>query len=240
MNLIERIVTVCIADDHDVVRAGVRALLAAKKNIRIIAETNSGTQAVELAQKHRPDIFILDLAMPGLSGIEVIKKIRAFKSGILIIVLTMHTDTVYIKKSFGAGAAAYILKDDVQQDLIKAIEAVLTGERFISYSVGTGALNLMAEITEGMYSDLDSPLTRLTPRQRQVFELILKDKTFAEIGEALSISPRTVEVHKRMLMINLGLSSTNQLQRWAVETGIAKVNEDGDVVEIFAGVRQEK
>jgi DNA-binding NarL/FixJ family response regulator len=152
----------------------------------------------------------------------------------------MHTDTVYIKKSFGAGAAAYILKDDVQQDLIKAIEAVLTGERFISYSVGTGALNLMAEITEGMYSDLDSPLTRLTPRQRQVFELILKDKTFAEIGEALSISPRTVEVHKRMLMINLGLSSTNQLQRWAVETGIAKVNEDGDVVEIFAGVRQEK
>lgn len=201
-----------LADDHTIVRQGLKLILSAHEDLEVVGEAANGREAVELADKLRPDIVLMDVQMPELNGIEAAKKMVAAHPRVRILVLSMHKEAVYVREILKAGARGYILKDAIDTELLNAIRSVAKGDGYISPAVA-GALN---EKTK----DPSNPVDTLSPREREVLLLIADGKTNKEIATKLNLSVYTVDSHRGKIMEKLNLHSAGELVRFAIKNGL--------------------
>jgi DNA-binding NarL/FixJ family response regulator len=208
--------TTIIADDHEIVRRGLRGILESESSCRVIAEASDGLAAAQLVDKHKPHVLILDLNMPRLHGIEVLRQTRTSSPNTRVIVLSMHNDEPYVIESLRAGACAYILKGSESQEIVHAVREVLSGRRFLSASLSEWAINALV----AKPADDADPLQSLTQRERMVVQLAAEGCTNGEVAEKLFISPRTAETHRTNLLRKLGLQTQTDLVRFAIRKGL--------------------
>jgi DNA-binding NarL/FixJ family response regulator len=208
--------TAIIADDHEIVRRGLRGILEGEGGCRVIAEASDGLTAAQLAEKHKPTLLILDLNMPRLHGMEVLRQVRSSSPHTRVIVLSMHNDEPYVIEALRSGAAAYILKGSESQEILQALKEVLAGRRFLSATLSEWAINALV----AKPADDSDPLQSLTQRERMVVQLAAEGHTNAEIAEKLFISPRTAETHRTNLLRKLGLQTQTDLVRFAIRKGL--------------------
>jgi DNA-binding NarL/FixJ family response regulator len=208
--------TTIIADDHEIVRRGLRGILESESACRVVAEASDGLAAAQLVDKHKPNILILDLNMPRLHGIEVLRQTRTSSPGTRVIVLSMHNDEPYVIESLRAGASAYILKGSESQEIVHAVKEVLAGRRFLSATLSEWAINALV----AKPADDADPLQSLTQRERMVVQLAAEGCTNGEVAEKLFISPRTAETHRTNLLRKLGLQTQTDLVRFAIRKGL--------------------
>lgn len=212
---------VALADDHRLVRDGLRALLEAEGRYEVVAEADDGLQVVPLVEKERPDVLLLDLMMPGLHGLDVIDQLARRAPATRVIVLSMHSDEAYVVRALRSGATGYVLKDAPGSELLHAIEEVRQGRRYLSSHVSQRAIDVYLSANE--MAD-DDPYLTLTPREKEVLHLAAEGSTNTQIAHRLSISPRTVEVHRGNLMRKLGLRNVEQLVTFARSRGLIKAD----------------
>jgi DNA-binding NarL/FixJ family response regulator len=206
-------IKILLADDHALVRHGFRMILAAQPDMEIAGEAGNGREAVELAQKLKPDVVVMDVAMPELNGIEATRRIIELAPRARVLALSMHKDAVYVREILRAGARGYLLKDSADADLLAAVRAVAKGEGYLSPGVSDAVLSdYRRHVTD--------PLDLLTSREREVLQLIAEGKTNKEIATSLNLSVYTVEAHRGRLMEKLNLHSTGELVRFAVRSGL--------------------
>jgi len=208
--------TVLLADDHAVVAEGLASLL--RSDFEVVGTATDGAELVEAARRSRPDVIVTDLAMPGMSGLDALRRLRADGDGSApshakVIVLTMHADPELAAEALRAGASGFILKHAAGAELVAAIRSVLRGKTYLSTELADDVLGRLAEpgAPRGQ---------KLTPRQREVVRLLADGRTMKEVAASLGVSPRTVETHKYQIMEALGLGSTAELIRYAIEHGL--------------------
>jgi DNA-binding NarL/FixJ family response regulator len=210
-------VRILIADDHEVVRRGVCALLEAHPGWRICAEAAEGREAVEKATLHRPDVAILDVGMPGLNGLEAARKIREASPLSEVLILTMHESEQLIREVIAAGARGYVLKSDAGRDLVKAVEAMSHHQTFFTSRVAEVVAQGDAD---GGRPDEPGELSMLTHREREVTQLLAEGKGNKEVADVLGISVRTAETHRTNIMRKLGCHSFSDLVRYAIRNSL--------------------
>lgn len=207
---------VLIADDHAIVRAGLRALLVEAAAFDLVGEAVGGYEAIELVEKTKPDVLILDLSMPDLDGISVTRKVKPQFPDLKILILTLHEDEALLKEAIKAGAAGYILKRAAESELISAIRVILRGDLYIDPSMVRGLIEAEPK-SQGKQENQSEPLT---PREIKVLKLIVEGYTNRQIGQELNISIRTVEGHRANISDKLGLHSRVELVRYARQHGL--------------------
>jgi two-component system, NarL family, response regulator NreC len=216
-------IDIILADDHKVVRKGLKALLGAESDFRIVGEAGNGAEAVVLVEKLQPDILVLDLMMPGMNGLEVARSLSQSKSRAGIIILSMHNNEGYVTEALRTGVRAYVLKDAPPEELIYAIHEVIAGRCFMSASLSSKAIESYIHATR--LSPVD-PYSNLTRREQVVFLLSVQGLSTAEIAARLKLSPRTVETHRSNLMNKLNLHTKTQLIQFAIQKGLITANAD--------------
>jgi DNA-binding NarL/FixJ family response regulator len=209
---------VLLVDDHTVVRQGLRKILESDDEIEIVGEAGDGRSAVDMVQRMRPHVVVMDVALPELNGIEATRQITKRVDGAKVLVLTMHSDDVYVRQSLKAGARGYLLKDSEDLDLIKAVKAVGQGGSFFSPSVSK--VLLAGYLGDPTGKEVEDNLALLTDREREVLQLIAEGKTNKEVANLLSVSINTVETHRKHVMEKLDLHNTAELVRFAVRKKI--------------------
>jgi DNA-binding NarL/FixJ family response regulator len=215
---------ILIADDHAIVRSGLRLIIDAQEDLEVVGEAATGEETVEKATSLRPDILLLDIAMPGLNGLDAARLIRQQAAEVRIIVLTMYDDEAYLRQFLEMGTAGYVLKKAADTELLDAIRAVQRGEPFIYPS-------LMAQLIESYLKQPAAPTARegsedLSPREVEVLRLVALGHTSQQISDDLLISVNTVETHRAHIMEKLGLRGRAQLVRYALAKGLLKEGED--------------
>jgi DNA-binding NarL/FixJ family response regulator len=205
--------TIALADDHQVVRQGLRVLLEAEPDFSVVGEAGDGLAAIRLVESLNPNILLLDLMMPGLNGQEVIGTVRKRQPRTRTIVLSMHSSEPYVLEALKNGAAGYVLKDASCADLIRAVREVTAGRRFLSPPLSERAIDAYQEKARASVADAYDLLTR---REREVLQLTAEGHTNNAIGTRLSISPRTVETHRTNVMHKLGLRSHTELIKYSI------------------------
>lgn len=211
-------VRIVLVDDHSVVRKGVRALLEQEADLDVIGEAGNGLDAIEMVNKLKPDLVVLDLMMPGIHGLEVARRIIQEHAGIHVIVLSMHNDEGYVLAALRHGVSGYVLKETTEEQIVEAIRKVSQGERYLSPPISERAIEAYIQrAREGQVSD---PYETLTNREREVMQLSAQGLSNPEIATQLFISPRTVETHRANLMHKLGLASQTDLIRFALKRGL--------------------
>lgn len=211
-------IRVFLVDDHTVVRQGLRRILESDEEIEIIGEAGDGRSAVDLVQRLRPHVVVMDVALPGLNGIEATRQIMKRIEGIRVLVLSMHGDDVYVRQALKAGARGYLLKDSEDLDLIKAVKALRQGGSFFSPPVSRVVLSgYLGDKADG---EVEDSVSRLTDREREVLQLIAEGKTNKEVAHALTVSINTVETHRKHIMEKLDLHNTAELVRFAIRKKI--------------------
>jgi DNA-binding NarL/FixJ family response regulator len=208
--------TVVIADDHELVRRGLHSLLESVGSCTIVAEVADGLAAAQAVDKHKPALLILDLNMPRMHGLEVLKQVRASSPQTRVIVLSMHNDEPYVIEALRAGAAAYLLKGSESQEIAQAFKDVMAGRRYLSAPLSEWAINALTT----RVADTTDPLATLSPREREVLQFAAEGYGNPEIAEKLFISPRTAETHRTNLMRKLALQSQTDLVRFSIRKGI--------------------
>jgi DNA-binding NarL/FixJ family response regulator len=214
-------VTVALADDHRVVRAGLRALLLAEPGLEVVGEAGDGREAVDLVERLAPDVLILDLMMPGLGGLEVLRQVTRRSPRTRVVVLSMHGDEGYVVQALGNGAAAYVLKGASATELLHAVRVVRTGRRYLSPPLSEAAVELYTARVRAGGAD---PYDRLTAREREVLHLTAEGLSSTAISERLGISSRTAETHRANAMSKLGLHNRADLVRYAMARGLLPVD----------------
>jgi DNA-binding NarL/FixJ family response regulator len=209
--------TVILADDHQVVLDGFRALLEKEPDIQIIAEATDGLQLLPLVDKLKPDAIVVDLMMPGLGGLEVLKQVSAKHPAIKLAVLSMHDDESYVSEAFRSGARAYVLKRAPARELIQALRALANGARYLSPPLSEEKVERYLTRTKSATLD---PFDTLSTREREVLQLAAQGHTNAAIGDQLGIGRRTVETHRANLIRKLDLKSQADLVRYAIRRGL--------------------
>jgi DNA-binding NarL/FixJ family response regulator len=206
-----------LVDDHTVVRQGLRRILESDDDIDVVGEASSGRIAVRTVPQVRPDVVVMDLALPELNGVEATRQIVKQSEGIGVLILSMHADQTFVRESLHAGARGFVLKDADPGDLLHGVKAVNRGESFFSPAVSRVMLD---EYVEGgaQVSDADLKLTSLTDREREVLQLITEGKSSKEVASLMDVSIHTVDSHRKHLMEKLGVHNTAQLVRFAVQT----------------------
>jgi len=201
-----------LADDHEIVRQGLRALLE-HKGFVVAGEAANGYEAIRLARELHPDIAILDLAMPLINGVGAARRILRELPGTKVILLTMHTEEPYVLDALQAGVAGYVVKSDAAADLAAAIEGVLQGATYLSSKISRAIVESYAE-------KKSLPLGPLSPREREVLQLITEGKTTKEIASLLEISVKTAEAHRTKIMTKIGTHGVAGLVRYAIRRGM--------------------
>jgi len=212
--------TVFIAEDHQLFRDGLKAMLAAKEGLEVIGEARDGLEAINSIKKKQPDLLLLDLSMPRLSGISVIKELRRHFSDMRILVLTIHESDQYVIETFEAGANGYCIKDASREELLLAITSILNGKTYISPGI---ADNVMEGYLEGHKKiKSKSSWENLTHREREVLKLLAEGYTNKQIGDLLNISVKTVEKHRANIMQKLNLHNAAALTAFAIDQGLVQ------------------
>jgi DNA-binding NarL/FixJ family response regulator len=205
---------VLLVDDHQLMREGLRRILEATRDIQVVGEADDGRAALESVATHRPDVVVMDVTMQGLNGIEATQSLRQAHPEVRVVALSAHADKRYVRNMVKAGASAYVLKESASDDLLRAVRAAAQGEHYLSPRV-TGALleSWTSNASESVHEVLG-------PREREVLRLLSEGKTSKEIGQALGLSVKTVETHRRNVGQKLGLHSVAQLTKYAVREGL--------------------
>ena len=214
--------TLVLADDHPVVRQGLRALLEAEEEFAVIGEEADGLAVVDVVDRLRPDVLLLDVRMPGLTGLEITRQItqRGLKTRVLI--LSMHDNEIFVREALRHGASGYVLKDASPAEMLEAVRTVRSGRRYLSRALADRAIAAYAHQADTSPAD---PYETLTTREREILQLAAESSSLGEIGARLGISPRTVETHRAHLMAKLGLQSQADLIRYAVRRGILPLDD---------------
>jgi two-component system, NarL family, response regulator NreC len=213
--------TVVIADDHQVMRQGLRALLEAQPGFQVVGDVGDGEAAVTLVERLRPDVLVLDMVMPGINGIEVARRVALHSPACAIVILSMYGAEGYVREAIQAGAKAYVLKKDSAEELASAIREVLAGRHYISQRLTKRAIDSYAGITR----HAPEPHQTLTTREREVLQMVAAGSTSAVIAAKLFISRRTVEFHRANIMQKLGVRTQQELTRYCIEAGISPPRE---------------
>jgi len=208
---------ILIADDHGIVRSGIRMLIDRQQGMHVVAEAEDGIQAVELAQSTRPDVAILDVTMPRMTGLQAAREIRARAPETSVLLLSMHDDERYFFDAVEVGANGYVLKRSADTDLIDAIQAVARGEQFVSPVTERAAIKEWLD--SGKVDRLADPLT---PRELDVVKLIAEAYTNKQIAQALHVSEKTVESHRANVLSKLGMRDRVELVRYAIRRGLVE------------------
>ena len=211
-------VRIVLADDHTIIRSGLRLLLEQQPDFKVVAEAEDGRQAVERVAGHHPDVVILDIGMPELNGIEATRQIVALDPHSNVVILSMHSDEGYVLRALKAGARAYILKSAAEADLIRAVRAVSEGKSFFSPVISKMLLeDYVRQVRE---KEVEDSYDLLTPREREILQLLAEGKTNKEVATILKLSPYTVETHRGNLLQKLNLHSVPELILYAVRKGV--------------------
>ena len=213
-------IRVLLADDHTLVRAGIRALLERVEGVEIVAEAGDGRQTLELIERYRPDVVLLDLSMPTLNGLEVLKEAREKFLDVRFIVLTVHDNDEYAIQALRSGAAGFIPKSAASTDLETALTAVLEGEDYLSPQISQQAILKYLKSTRS-----DRFPNALTPRQREILQMIAQGYSTKKIAQRLNITVKTVESHRTQLMERLGIYDIAGLVKYAIRTGLVQIDE---------------
>jgi two-component system, NarL family, response regulator NreC len=211
-------IRVLLADDHTIMRKGLRLLLERQPNITVVGEASDGRECVELAQTEQPDVVVMDLAMPNLNGIEAARQIVAQNPNVAVAVLSMHSDESYVIRALKAGARAYLLKDSAESDLLGAIEALSDGKSFFSPAIS----RLLVEdyMRQLERKGIDDSYELLTTREREILQLLAEGKSNKEVANMLNLSLYTVETHRTHILQKLNLHTVPELILYAVRKGI--------------------
>lgn len=211
-------ISVFLADDHAVVRDGLQALLEAQPDIRVIGNAANGRETVRKVAQLCPDVVILDIAMPELNGIEAAWEISEVCPDTQLIILSMHATTEHIFRALQAGVRGYLLKESAGIEVVNAVRAVHTGQRYLSQKISDRMVD--DYIHQRQAAQAESPLARLSPRERVVLQLVAEGKSSAQIADTLSLSPKTVETYRSRLMHKLSISDLPGLVRFAIQHGL--------------------
>jgi DNA-binding NarL/FixJ family response regulator len=206
---------ILIADDHGIVRAGIRLLLERQSDLHVVAEAADGLEALECALAQRPDLCILDVGMPRMTGLQAAREIRSHLPGSRVLILSMHDDEHYLFEALEAGASGYVLKREADHDLVGAIRAVARDEPFLTNAAERS-------IIRRWMADGAPPKIPLTPREEEVVKLIAEAHTNAEIASLLHLSEKTVESHRANVLRKLGMRDRVQLVRYAIRRGLVE------------------
>jgi DNA-binding NarL/FixJ family response regulator len=210
-------VTILLADDHPLIRRGLRTLLETESGFSVVGEAEDGLQAVQLAENLQPGILIVDLMMPNLNGLEVLKQVRHRSPKTRMIVLSMQSAEPYVVETFRSGAIGYVLKDSAPEELLTAIHQALIDVRYLSPKLREPLIDV---VTKSGGNTKQDPYETLTTREREILQMAAEGKTAPEIAKRLSISHRTVELHRSRMMNKLGFHSQTELVRYALKRGI--------------------
>jgi DNA-binding NarL/FixJ family response regulator len=211
-------VRILLADDHAILRSGLRRILEAYPGFTVVAEAGSGVEAVALARELRPDVAIIDIGMPGLNGIEATAQIARHSPATAVLILSMHSDERYVVRAQRAGARGYLLKDSVEQELVRAIEALHAGETYFCPVVAE--VISRRRVGTPPDSEVEDRYDLLTAREREIYQLLAEGKSNKEIASLLGLSLHTVETHRTRVMEKLGLHSAAELVLSAVRRGL--------------------
>ena len=209
--------TVVLADDHHLVRQGLRVLLEAEGDFGVIGEEADGLKVVGLVERLRPNVLVLDVQMPGLNGLEITRQIVQRGLRTRVVILSMHANETYVLEALRQGAAGYVLKDATPAEVVEAVREVGAGRRYLSRALSEHAIEAYTQKAQAGASD---PYESLTTREREVLQVIAESSSVSEVAARLGISPRTVETHRENLMRKLGLQSQTDLIRYALRRGI--------------------
>lgn len=208
--------TILLADDHRLVREGLRKLIEEREDLRVVAEATTGQEAIELCEKLQPDLALMDISMPGLSGIDATRRICKSTRGTKVLILSMHDNQGYVEEVLRSGASGYVLKDSAASDLLQAIDAVRGGDSFLSPTV-------TQQVVDALARPADRPVaaaSQLTEREREVLTLIAEGLSSKEIAQKLGVSLKTIESHRANLMDKLDIHKVSGLVRFAIRAGL--------------------
>ncbi|MBT8363275.1 MAG: response regulator transcription factor [Deltaproteobacteria bacterium] len=214
-------VRIILADDHTIVRQGLAKLLEGERDLKVVGEAEDGRQAVNQVQKLKPDIVLMDIAMPNLNGIEATRQIKKISPQTRVIILSMHSHDRYINELFGLGASGYLLKNSTGTDIINAIHAALKGNTYLSPSISRRVIE--DYISMKSKSPRDDLYSKLSNREREVFQMIAEGRSTREISEILCVSPSTVKTHRANIMEKLKMDNISQLIQYAIHLGIVEI-----------------
>ena len=216
-------VRIFLADDHEMFRQGVRALLRAESDLQVVGEAGDGLTALEMVERMTPDVLVADLTMPGLGGLELIHQAVRRSLRTRVVILTMHSAEPFVLQALEQGASAYVLKDSGVAELIRAIRESASGRRYLSPPLSDRAVMAYTPAGTGAETRND-PYERLTPRERQVLHLAAEGLRNTAVAERLGISVRTAETHRSRVLGKLGLRSQTELVRWALRRGVVTLD----------------
>jgi DNA-binding NarL/FixJ family response regulator len=209
-------IRVVLSDDHALVRQGFRRILEDEPGITVVAEGGNGAQAVELAKQHKPDVVVLDMAMPDMNGVQAARMILRDRPQTRVLILSMYADEQYVRSALDAGVAGYILKNALDNDLTRAVRAVAAGQQYLSPELSA----IVIKALQGKGTESDDPWDQLTEREKQVLQLIAHGKSNKEIAGVLGLSVNTVAVHRANLMSTLKVHKAAELVLYAVKKGL--------------------
>ncbi len=212
-------IRILLADDHKIVRQGLRTLLEKEPDMEVVAEAEEGRMAVRLARKLAPQVVIMDVGMPDLNGIEATRQVLADTPGLKVIALSMHSDRRFVVNMLKAGASGYLLKDSAFEELAAAIRVVMLNKTYLSPGVSDIVIK---DYVQGPRED-SSVFSVLTPREREVLQLMAEGKSTKQIADRLHVSVKTIETHRQQIMTKLGIHSVAELTKYAVREGLSSL-----------------
>lgn len=212
--------TLLIVDDHPLFREGLKTIIAGGPNFEVVGEAGNGREAMQMIGEKKPDLVLLDIALPDQTGIDMTGEIKRISPKTMVMIVSMHSKVDYIVKAFQAGATGYVVKDSAAERLLQGIEAVLKGEYFLDSSVSHKVVQRLMEFPKEEAKITDRGYDALTSREQEVMVLLAEGRSAREIAEKLFVSPRTVENHRTSIMRKLDLHSNHELIRYAAKLGL--------------------
>jgi DNA-binding NarL/FixJ family response regulator len=216
-------IRIILADDHDLMRRGIRDLLESDPELQVCGEASNGREAMELARRLKPDVAVLDLAMPELNGLEAIRQIRKEFPKMELLVFSMHDSEELVREVFAAGARGYVLKSDAALYLVEAVKSLARHKPFFTPRISEAILNSLVASAAGGHRETAAS-DPLTLREREILQLLAENKSNKEIGTRLRISVRTVETHRRSIMQKVKANSIVELVHYAIRNGIVETH----------------
>jgi DNA-binding NarL/FixJ family response regulator len=211
-----------LADDHEMMREGLKALLSKEPDLSVVGEAENGKAILELARRTGAHIVVMDVAMPDLNGIEATRKLLKTNPNIKVVALSGHANREFVREMLKAGASAYVLKSRAYEELVRAVREVMKGKKYLSSDIARGVVDEYVEITSSMSAN--PAFVVLTDREREALQLIAEGKSTKEVADALGVSVKTIETHRRNIMGKLNLHSVAELTKYAIREGITSVN----------------